>query len=263
MKGHFSRCAAAFLVAATVAGAANGALIVFNGQNSDSSNQTGSPPFSANSVAAGVTATGLIRNAGTLGNNGINSFGVDNLPANHSTAPYYRSTTFADEDNAVGDNGGGSPQQAEALANDAYISFTISATSPTDVLSLVDLTYDISQGTGSANQERGYAFYSSLDNYASALAADATLDALRPNWVNGSVSLGNVQASSVTFRLYLFVGDGAGTGSNIDFDNIQVNGSVVAVPEPASTILAIAAVAVGAFRSSARRFAQRGVAAKA
>lgn len=220
-----------FLVAQAVfAGACWAAtLVLYNGQNPDNSNQSGIPPWAPHTVGSGVTATSITRAAG------INTSGVDNLPAFHASAPFYRSTTFAAVSNGMADDGPGSPQQAMALANDAYLAFTLSPSEPLKLLKLSKITYNISQGTSTAGQERGYAIYSSLDGFTSALVADAKIDALRPDWVDGDLSLGDALVPSVTFRLYLFVGDGAGIGSNIDFDNIQVVGEVV--PEPSSLAL--------------------------
>lgn len=235
------------IVSATGLATEAATIVLYNGQNSDSSIQTGNPPWAANTVGSGVTASAFERVVGTSPV-GINTTGVDNNATNHPSAPNYRATSFTDLDNSAVDDGPGSPQQAAAVTNDAYLYFTVSATNPLAKLKLSSLTYNIGQGTGSTGQERGYAIYSSLDNYASALVADAMIDAVRPNWVNGNLPLGDALASSVTFRLYLFTGDGAGIGSNIDFDNFQVNGEVV--PEPAGGLLALvsALLAVGMSR---------------
>jgi hypothetical protein len=226
-------------------------LVLYNGQNADNTTQTTSP-YAANTIGLGVTAGSLTTHSG------LGKFQISTNTADHASAPLYQvqSNTLVENNNKTpNDDGAGSPQQTTALTNNSYFSFTLTAANPGQKLKLSSISFNVGQGTSSNTQERGYALYwdvAGFDSASKALIADAKIDGYREpggNWAAPSISLGNVEVTSVNFRFYVFVGDGAGTASNIEFDNIIVTGLA---PEPASLGL-LSAPALALFARRRRR----------
>lgn len=216
-------------------------LALYNGQDSNNIDQVdgdAASGYEANVTGAGLSASVLINGVGADG------YQIGSNTNDHASAPYYQITAEdADFDNSSTDNGPGSPQEQVALDNDVYLNFTLTADAGQKLI-LDNISLSVGQGTGSNSQERGYGLYWSIDGFATsadALIADAMIDGYREGaggvWDTPSVALGGAQAKSVEFRLYVFTGDGAGGGSNIEFDDIWVQGSVVAVPEPGTLAL--------------------------
>ncbi|HEY1683497.1 MAG TPA: hypothetical protein VGG19_01925 [Tepidisphaeraceae bacterium] len=171
-----------------------------------------------------------------------------------------------------------STSEATAVADGAYVSFTVSPTLH-NVMTITSISFDIAQATGTPNLARGFALRSSLDNYASDIAeenivqghrktstANAEWESFNPD---GSVTLvdqtGAITSaadtyidnqdtasnalfqditSQVTFRFYFWTQT---SGSSLTFNNISVNG----FPEP--TVVSMAGLAAGVIGIRRRR----------
>jgi hypothetical protein len=137
---------------------------------------------------------------------------------------------------------GNSPDLATALTNNKYFQFTLTASTGFD-LDLTSLTFDVARG--GAGTPRGYGVRSSADNFATNLST-ADVGTVRPAYTPISIPLtgGTFQdLPSITFRVYSYSPAG---GSSVDYDNIVVNGTVSAVPEPATfAALALGTLALG------------------
>ncbi|MGA0899005.1 MAG: PEP-CTERM sorting domain-containing protein [Luteolibacter sp.] len=128
---------------------------------------------------------------------------------------------------------------AEALANNAYATFTVT-NSTADVYDLDALSFDFFWEPGGNGSERG-AMYVMSDRSAYAdgnellsFAKEAT-DATTSNVLADLSSLSSLGAgSSIEFRLY-FSDNANNTSPIFRVDNVTVNGTVV--PEPSSALL--------------------------
>lgn len=116
---------------------------------------------------------------------------------------------------------------AAAVANNQYFTFSVTA-NPGYLLTGTNLTFNASRGGTST--PRGYVVRTSVNNFASDLAADAVATN-RPVWTNINIPLGAtfVNQTAVTFRIYVYA---PGTGSSLEFDDITVNGLVVPSAAP-------------------------------
>lgn len=186
--------------------------------------ETGSG-FDATTLASNVTATPVADTSGNI------IIGTENPTPNYSTEPVLR----------VNPNGN-SVSAAQAVANSKYFSFTITPDAGYE-LDLASLTFKAARGGTST--PRGWVVRTSADAFASDLAA-SDVATVRPTWTDYTVSLTGTQFQDVTapltFRFYVY---SPAAGSTIEFDNITVNGEVVAViPEPAAGIMIIAGMAL-------------------
>jgi hypothetical protein len=112
-----------------------------------------------------------------------------------------------------------------------YFTFTLDANDGNE-LDLSTLTFNVAQGGGTALQ-RDYDIRSSLDNFATSLTGIVPIPTVRPTFTPVSVDLSAAQfqdlTSPITFQVRFFT---PGVSQNVDFDDITVNGTVAAVPEP-------------------------------
>jgi hypothetical protein len=130
-----------------------------------------------------------------------------------------------------------SPDPASAVVNNQYFEFTVAADAGF-TMDLTSLTFDVSRG--GASTPRGWVLRSDVDGFATDIATEIVATS-QPNLSSFAVDLlgaSHQDLTEVTFRLY---GYGPSTGIGQFFDNIVVNGSVQAVPEPAM----VAALGVG------------------
>ncbi len=130
---------------------------------------------------------------------------------------------------------------ATTLSNATYFSITLQPTSGY-ALNLASLSFEAN--AGGTSSPRGFAVFSSIGGFSagSVLSQDnngtgGTLTA-RPTQTTYSVALSSLAGyqnvtDSIEFRFYV---QGA-TAQSIDFDNITINGSVSAIPEPSSYAL--------------------------
>jgi hypothetical protein len=139
-----------------------------------------------------------------------------------------------------------SATEADGLTNDAYFFFTITP-NPGFALNLTGFSTQV--GRGGAGGNRATYIYDDKDGFTvgasitklETLANDLTLT--RPN---SAVIMADLTAARyqnltapITFRAYVVTDAG---GQSMDFDNVTITGTVVAVPEPAC-LLAMAACA--------------------
>jgi hypothetical protein len=132
---------------------------------------------------------------------------------------------------------GSSANATEAVTNNKYFQFTLTPTANTDV-DLTSLVFDVARG--GAGTPRGYAVRSSADNFGANLAT-ADILTVRPDYTPVTVDLSsaafqNIQnlTGGLTFRIYSYSPNG---GASVDYDNITLNGTAVAVPEPVGLAL--------------------------
>jgi hypothetical protein len=122
-----------------------------------------------------------------------------------------------------------------------YFTFTVSANAGKE-LDLSTLAFNVAQGGGTALQ-RDYDVRTSLDNFATSLTGIVPIPTVRPTFTPVSVNLSGAPfqdlTTPLTFQVRFFT---PGVSQNVDFDDITVNGTVAAAPEPSSlTVLAVGA----------------------
>ena len=119
---------------------------------------------------------------------------------------------------------------AEAVTENQYFSVTVTADAGYE-LDLSSLNFDAARGGSST--PRGYVVRSSVDGYASNIAS-ADIGTAYPTWTPVSIDLTGASyqnLAGITFRIYAYA---PGTSYTVAFDNIEINGSVVATGEPPS-----------------------------
>jgi hypothetical protein len=124
-----------------------------------------------------------------------------------------------------------SSQSGAVGAND-YYTFTLTPNMGQKV-SLTDLKIDITH-YGSGASTVGVALYSSLDNFSTSIGSASSGTT---SFVTQTISLAASQfqnfTSAVTFRIYVWDGqDNSGKGDL--FDNVILDGTLAAVPEPST-----------------------------
>lgn len=163
---------------------------------------------------------------------------------------------------------GSSTNPDVANTNNKYFQFSIAANPGTDV-DLSSLTFNVARG--GAGTPRGFFVKSSVDNFVGALAASGNpglsanatnpigndINSARPNYTAVTIDLSaagfqNIQnlASGVTFRVYAYA---PSSGNSVDFDDLAINGTALAVPEPGTLALG----GIGAAGLLARRGRRR------
>jgi len=181
-------------------------------------------PVAADVADAAVTVGDLTRGAG------LDSF----LVRTYSAQPVLRFR-----------NGVGANTHAMAIANNVYAEFSLVPLAGHE-LNLTTLTLDAWSAHGST-QARTFFVLSSTDNFASftELIPDtvAQTGSFPPTSATGNINLTGL-TSPIQFRIYGFnyanPGNLNGTASadrGLQYDNIVVNGTVTAVPEPDSALL--------------------------
>jgi hypothetical protein len=130
----------------------------------------------------------------------------------------------------------------EAVNENSYVELTISAASGYQMnLSSLDLRFgDYGSSVGSAN----YFIRSSVDSYASDISSGLLFDGSPSETPLANIALsGYAGLTDITFRIYAWSADGSAYSTFIGFGNdtntealtdIGINGTVTAVPEPAT-----------------------------
>ncbi len=169
-------------------------------------------------VLPGVTASNFSDNGGATATYD------NNASAGRVTAPQTN----------IKPNGGGAETLVGLEANHdngryVYFDVTIDASQQ---LSLTNLTFDYSRGGTSGTRYMGFA--TGLD--ADAIFVDAAAGATRSNYTNVDVDLSGAlyQNLSGIVRFQFF-----STGTSMDLDNITLNGTLTAIPEPSTMALAV------------------------
>ncbi|MCA9248635.1 MAG: LamG domain-containing protein, partial [Planctomycetales bacterium] len=127
--------------------------------------------------------------------------------------------------------------ESAAIANDAYISFTVTPTS-SQLMNLQNLTFDAARG--GSTTPRSWYLYSSIDGFTFDNSIDqADVPTVRPTLTGFDVDLSSASFQGLTtpieFRLYMST---PATGSSLEFDNFVLNGTFAApVPEPSTLLL--------------------------
>ncbi len=133
--------------------------------------------------------------------------------------------------NAAAVNGSGIPTST------AYVTFKATASSG-KALDLTSLSVDVTKGGNSG--PRGFQLFYSTDGFVSNAGllgsySKATNEGTDQLFSNASIDLTSIpDASEVTFRFNQFVPSG---GNSLRYDNVLLNGDVVVVPEPSSSLL--------------------------
>ena len=93
---------------------------------------------------------------------------------------------------------------------------------------------------GGASTARGYDVRSSIDGFATTLGSDDFANQRSDGFVPVIIDLSGGDFSNLTtateFRVYFFTPD---AGNSVEFDNIELNGTVTAIPEPSSSLLVV------------------------
>jgi len=207
-----------------------------------------SPAFSPSVVSPNVTATAVTDPQGTVG------IEISSAATAPPTAPVLRL-----------DPQGNSADPNAALTNNKYFQFSIAANAGT-VVNLSSLTFNVQRG--GAGTPRGFFVETSADNFATpvavtgspALTANTTnpigndVNTVRPTFTMVTADLSaatfqNIQnqpGGALIFRIYNYA---PAAGNSLDYDDITVNGTATAVPEPASAgLLGLAAMGLLARR---------------
>ncbi len=180
-----------------------------------------------NAVAGGFTpATDL----GSNGNWNSTQNGIDTATGN--PAPSYGQKAIAA---SIG------VDQATAFANGTYFSFTFDPSSGYEA-DLTTLTFDILT-VGTSGGRTNFYLSSSESGFATPIGSVTTSYSSGATFQTISFGLSGAEfqnvADTVEFRVYLWWDTGTGTssGSASRFDNVTLNGTVSAIPEPGSTLL--------------------------
>jgi len=143
---------------------------------------------------------------------------------------------------------GNSTSGPGAVTAGKYFEFTLTP-DPGYAVSLDSMTFDVTRGGGAI--PRGFVLRGSGDNYTANLAGQ-DLTTARPTYtaITATFPVGAYTAveSPVTFHFYVYA---PAAGNSVDWDNIVLNGTVAAVPEPGTT--ALIATGVFALAALARR----------
>lgn len=127
-----------------------------------------------------------------------------------------------------------------SAAPDPSLYFQFALTAAQD-LYLTNLSYDLATGSSSATTIRGADVQYSLDGFTSSFV-DLGTNGVTGNadaFTHFSIDLGNatfLSGQTVTFRFDPFVNTGAAGG--VRFDNIEIDGILIPVPEPSTMALA-------------------------
>jgi hypothetical protein len=119
------------------------------------------------------------------------------------------------------------------------------------MMNLSNLTFDVARG-GAATPRTWY-LYSSIGGFTVGnriAGADAATQRPTLDPITVSLTANQFQAlrNPVEFRMYIST---PGTGQSLEFDNVNLNGAVIAVPEPTS--LALVGVAAAGWATWRRR----------
>jgi hypothetical protein len=214
LNGRHLRCLLFLMGSIVFASAARGAIISQYSFTGSTLNR------SATTVASDVTA-GNITDAPTVNNN--------------PTVVLARTTGVGYGTEPVLSAARANFNESSVRAN-VYFTFTVSPNAGNE-LDLSSLTFNVAQGGGTAST-RDYEVRTSLDGFVSSLTGIVLLPTVRPTFTPVLVNLSAAQfqdlTSPLTFQVRFFTPT---VSQNVDFDDITINGAVVAVPEPTTLIL--------------------------
>ncbi|WFB35947.1 hypothetical protein P3T73_17480 [Kiritimatiellota bacterium B12222] len=162
---------------------------------------------------------------------------------NTSPQPEINAEEVQSTTGATGLTGADGDTLAEALANDAFYSFTLNTGGNTVSFSQLTFDHSFTNGAGTTST---IALFTSLTGFAEAdQLADFTFTSITgdtavvPRSLTLS-SIGELQdfTSNVEFRFYLY--DNSDTGSRVTHvDNVMLEGTAAVIPEPASLWLVL------------------------
>jgi hypothetical protein len=139
------------------------------------------------------------------------------------------------------------PDEASAVSAGTYWSFTVTPNA-TFMMNPTTLTFDVARG-GDATPRTWYLYSSvggfTLGNKIASTDVPTVRPTLTPTMVDLSASQFQGLTGPVEFRMYIST---PGNGQSLEFDNVSLNGSVLAVPEPTSLALVGLAVSGWALR---------------
>lgn len=176
----------------------------------------------------GVGSSSLILGAGLSGDANGNRFG---------------GTGWFNTGNTAGGN-----TLPEAVAGDSFIEFTVTPTAGFEV-SLASLLFSWQRSTTGPSS---LSLRSSADSYVLTLGTVTGLSTTLSTGNNLAITGLSSFTTATTFRLYGYgATSAAGTGgfdTATDVANVQLNGTIVAVPEPTAVALLLVAVGVAGLR---------------
>lgn len=170
--------------------------------------------------------------------------------------------------NGPGGTSAYSTTAADAVANDRYFEFTVTPTAGNQVtLATLSFNYGAVTSTGVLPQAGApitpmFQVRSSVDNFSASIGdttaivfGQSTSDVSKSFSVSLS-SLGGFSelTTTTTFRIYGYFGTGTpGYGDSLRLDNVNLTGTVAAVPEPSSAALGAGALALFGSAAVVRR----------
>jgi hypothetical protein len=211
----------------TLAGAAAGLITIANIQGAELLNFTfgatgqettaeTSPAYSPILSAVNLTAT-PVRDV-----NGQVAIEISSAATAPPSAPFLRV-----------DPQGNSTSAAQAVTAGKYFEFTVTPDSGF-ALNLDSLSFLVTRGGGAT--PRGFELRGSQDNFTATLAGQ-DLTTARPTFTPITATLPGSYTGvegPVTFHFYVYA---PAAGNSVDWDNITLNGAVVAIPEPGTNAL--------------------------
>jgi len=149
---------------------------------------------------------------------------------------------------------GGEDDMDGAIAAQQYSAFAITA-DPGHSFTLVNLTFDVGRGLRGA---KDYAVRSSVDSFASNIVyANEAIGQTVAGQDVGLTGSGYEGLTSVEFRIYFDDRSNNSSSSSETFlDNVTLNGTVIAVPEPDIFAMLAGCVGVWIVAGKARRTVQ-------
>lgn len=182
----------------------------------------------ANSTAGTFGAgAGLVGGTSPNFHTGISVTTPVNIPPAAAAAPTYFVRT----------TGTGGTNEATTVAADDYLEFTVTP-NVGYTFDLTSITFDRAVST-SSNLTGPFFVRSSL-NYATTIGAFAS--SVSTDYTRSTITLSSAYlnlATATTFRIYLYdTGANANSATNVlRLDNVTLNGTLAAVPEPAAALL--------------------------
>jgi len=198
--------------------------------------------FDSGSVSS--TDSEVLSTAGTFG-------------AGSGIAPNYAASNWARVSSDQTGTGNGDNSIGVAIGANEFHSFTLTPQTG-NVLNLSSLTFDAAFYGGASGFNASFALRSSVDSFASTIGSIFVAPAQNtstPTFGSHSIDLSGVVfqglSSSIEFRIYIF-DNTSGNGRYLGLDNVVLNGSLSAVPEP-STYAALSGGVIGLFVALRRK----------
>jgi len=176
---------------------------------------------------------------GTTGNWNITASGVNTAEGNPAPDFAFKPVSATTE--------------ADAITNGTYWTFTITPNSGYNI-NVSNLAFDLT--TVYTQRPLSYFLGTNVGGFSTPISGTEATGITTTQTISLNLSGAGLQnqAGAIEFRLYIWSTAGGGSsGSRWSFDNITLNGSVAAVPEPATAVLGLGGIALLAALRKRRR----------